>query len=127
MLKTLALPLALLSCIPPALSQDAPQTGDWQMIALDGTRWDNRVLLTLKPDGSLNILTACHGYWGPSLGGLRRPSLMQEENYTCPSPDNDIDFLPLITAQTTLTLQDDHLILTAADGRTATFRRPDRE
>lgn len=124
---TLALPLSLLSCISPALSQDTAQTGAWQMIALDDTPWNNRVLLTLKPDGSLRISTDCHGYWGPTMGGLRRLSILMDEEYTCPRPDKDAAFLPLITAQTTLALQDNHLLLTAPDGRTARFRRPTPE
>jgi|GEM_PF-2252863 len=124
---TLALPLALLSCIPPALSQDAAQTGDWQMIALDGAPWGNRVRLTLQPDGSLTISTGCHGYWGPSLAGLRRLNILMDKEYSCPRPDNDVDFLPLITAQTTLALQGDYLILTGPDGRTATFQHPARQ
>ena len=124
---SLALPFALFSCISPGLSQDTPTTGAWQMITLDDTPWNNRVLLTLKPDGSLTISTDCHGYWGPNFGGLRRLPLMMADAYPCPKPDNDADFLPLITAQTTLSLQDDHLTLTAPDGRTATFQRDIRK
>ena len=130
---TVALPLALLSCIPPARSQatalsqaTAPSqtpslTGDWHLIAIDGSRTTDRVILGLNSDGAVTIGTRCNGYWGSNLGGLRRLSLMGPET-DCPVPDTDGTFLPVVRAQDTKPqLQDGHLILTAPTGQTLEF------
>lgn len=118
MKKTLTLAAACALLALPLQAEEIA-AGEWQVLALDGSPFPAEATFSLDPDGKVSGKAPCNRYFGQTRARLPALDLgaLAATEMACPALADEALFLQALAAMTTATLQEGHLILTGADGR----------
>ncbi|MBE2276878.1 MAG: META domain-containing protein [Rhodobacteraceae bacterium] len=125
MILTLTAAMALTACVTRTAGADEIASGEWFLLALDGTRFSAEASLAFDAAGGVHGKAPCNRYSGPNGATLPAVDLsrLASTRMACPALAEENLYLQALAVMTAAELRDGHLLLTGPDGRRAEFVR----